>query len=189
MFKKLVLTLAIFAIAIGVSGMAFAQDPSGAETLAQNPNSPVDYVWVLVCGFLVFFMQAGFAMVEAGFCRAKNATNLMAKNTIDFTLASLIFMAFGFAFMMGNDYNGIIGTSGWLLHGDNYDVGRYLLFFWQLVFAGPRRRSSRELSRKGLNSRPISFTVSGDRTYISLVRTLGLGRRLAFKTAFRCRPR
>jgi len=136
MFKKLVLTLAIFAIAIGVSGMAFAQDPSGAETLAQNPNSPVDYVWVLVCGFLVFFMQAGFAMVEAGFCRAKNATNLMAKNTIDFTLASLIFMAFGFAFMMGNDYNGIIGTSGWFLHGDNYDVGRYLMFFWQLVFAG-----------------------------------------------------
>ncbi|MFA5093898.1 MAG: ammonium transporter [Candidatus Omnitrophota bacterium] len=136
MFKKLALILAVFAITVGTSCLAFAQDPSGAETLAQNPNSPVDYVWVLVCGFLVFFMQAGFAMVEAGFCRAKNATNLMAKNTIDFTLASLIFMAFGFAFMMGNDYNGIIGTSGWFLHGDNYDVGRYLMFFWQLVFAG-----------------------------------------------------
>ena len=136
MKKRTILFLAILAITIGIFSPAFAQDPSGAETLAQNPNSPVDYVWVLVCGFLVFFMQAGFAMVEAGFCRAKNATNLMAKNTIDFVIASLVFMAFGFAFMMGNDFRGLIGTSGWFLHGSNYDVGRYLMFFWQLVFAG-----------------------------------------------------
>ncbi|MFA5338162.1 MAG: ammonium transporter [Candidatus Omnitrophota bacterium] len=114
----------------------FAQDPSGAATLAANPQSPVDYVWVLMCGFLVFFMQAGFAMVEAGFCRAKNATNLMAKNTIDFVIASLVFFAFGFALMMGTDYKGLIGISGWFLHGENYDVGKYLMFFWQLVFAG-----------------------------------------------------
>lgn len=136
MFRKITAFLAIFAVTIGMACLAFAQDPSGAETLAKNPNSPVDYVWVLVCGFLVFFMQAGFAMVEAGFCRAKNATNLMAKNTIDFVMASLIFMAFGFALMMGQDYKGLIGTSGWFLHGENYDVGRYLMFFWQLVFAG-----------------------------------------------------
>jgi len=121
---------------LGTAALAFAQDPSGAVTLAGNPQAPVDYVWVLVCGFLVFFMQAGFAMVEAGFCRAKNATNLMAKNTIDFVVASLIFMAFGFAFMMGNDYKGFIGTSGWFLRGEAYDVGKYLMFFWQLVFAG-----------------------------------------------------
>ncbi len=136
MFKKLMAFIAVSAITIGIPCLVFAQDPGGAETLAANPNSPVDYVWILVCGFLVFFMQAGFAMVEAGFCRAKNATNLMAKNTIDFVMASLIFMAFGFALMMGNDYKGLIGTSGWFLHGANYDVGRYLLFFWQLVFAG-----------------------------------------------------
>lgn len=126
--------------AMGASFLApaivLAQDPAGAETLAQNPKSPADYVWVLVCGFLVFFMQAGFAMVETGFCRAKNATNLMAKNTIDFVVASLVFMAFGFALMMGTDYKGLFGTSGWFLHGANYDVGRYLMFFWQLVFAG-----------------------------------------------------
>ncbi|MDD5561696.1 MAG: ammonium transporter [Candidatus Omnitrophica bacterium] len=121
---------------LGLASVCFAQDPGGAATLAENLQAPVDYVWVLVCGFLVFFMQAGFAMVEAGFCRAKNATNLMAKNTIDFTVASLIFMAFGFAFMMGDDYHGLIGTTGWFLHGSNYDVGRYLVFFWQLVFAG-----------------------------------------------------
>jgi len=76
-------------------------DPTGAETLKENPEAPVDYVWVLVCGFLVMFMQAGFAMVETGFCRAKNATNLMAKNTIDFVIGSLCFMAVGYAIMMG----------------------------------------------------------------------------------------
>ena len=137
MIKKMILFLAILAVTtIGIYSPAFSRDPGGAETLAQNPNSPVDYVWILVCGFLVFFMQVGFAMVEAGFCRAKNATNLMAKNTIDFVIASLVFMAFGFALMMGQDYRGLIGTSGWFLHGENYDVGRYLMFFWQLVFAG-----------------------------------------------------
>src|SRR3989338_1473021 len=137
MIKKMILFLAILAVTtIGIYSPAFARDPGGAETLAQNPNSPVDYVWILVCGFLVFFMQVGFAMVEAGFCRAKNATNLMAKNTIDFVIASLVFMAFGFAIMMGQDFKGLFGTTGWFLHGSNYDVGRYLLFFWQLVFAG-----------------------------------------------------
>src|SRR3989338_5993249 len=136
MSKKIFKLLCGVFIGLALPILAFAQDPSGAATLAQNPQAPVDYVWILVCGFLVFFMQAGFAMVEAGFCRAKNATNLMAKNTIDFVIASLVFMAFGFAFMMGNDYKGLIGTSGWFLHGSNYDVGRYLMFFWQLVFAG-----------------------------------------------------
>ena len=110
--------------------VVWAADPGGAATIAANPMAPVDYVWILICGFLVFFMQAGFAMVETGFCRAKNATNLMAKNTIDFVVASLVFMAFGFAIMMGQDYKGLFGTTGWFLHGENYDVGRYLMFFW-----------------------------------------------------------
>ena len=132
--RKIVLLL--LAAMLGETALCFAQDPAGAATLAANASAPIDYVWVLVCGFLVFFMQAGFAMVEAGFCRAKNATNLMAKNTIDFVVASLVFMAFGFAFMMGTDFKGLIGISGWFLRGENYDVGRYLLFFWQLVLAG-----------------------------------------------------
>lgn len=134
--KKILSILAGFLGALSFVPAAWAADPSGAATLAANPSAPVDYVWILVCGFLVFFMQAGFAMVEAGFCRAKNATNLMAKNTIDFVMASLVFMAFGFALMMGQDYKGLFGTTGWFLRGENYDVGRYLMFFWQLVFAG-----------------------------------------------------
>jgi len=136
MLKKMFRLIGLIVSGLAMAACAFAQDPGGAETLAANAQAPVDYVWVLVCGFLVFFMQAGFAMVETGFCRAKNATNLMAKNTIDFVVASLVFMAIGFAFMMGNDYKGLIGTTGWFLHGANYDVGKYLMFFWQLVFAG-----------------------------------------------------
>lgn len=133
MVKIIVLFMLFFA---GVLAPCFAQDPGGAQTLAANPSAAIDYVWILICGFLVFFMQAGFAMVETGFCRVKNATNLMAKNTIDFVMSSLIFMAIGFAIMMGTDRNGLFGTTGWFLHGAEYDVGRYLLFFWQLVFAG-----------------------------------------------------
>src|SRR3989339_2259479 len=136
MRKTFLSLLGLLFLGLMAAGLALAQDPAGAKTLEANPQAPVDYVWVLVCGFLVMFMQAGFAMVETGFCRAKNATNLMAKNTIDFVVASLFFMMFGFAIMMGADFKGLIGTTGWFLHGSEYDVGRYLMFFWQLVFAG-----------------------------------------------------
>ncbi|MBC7344039.1 MAG: ammonium transporter, partial [Clostridia bacterium] len=115
---------------------ALAADPSGAETINQDQDLAADYVWVLVCGFLVFFMQAGFAMVEAGFCRAKNATNLLSKNLMDFVMASLVFLAVGYALMKGEDAAGLFGTTGWFLYGEAYDVGTYLDFFWQLVFAG-----------------------------------------------------
>jgi Amt family ammonium transporter len=113
---KRILTLLLLSFMIfGLTGAVFAgeeavPDPLGAKTLADNPQAPVDYVWVLVCGFLVMFMQAGFAMVETGFCRAKNATNLMAKNTIDFTVGSLAFFVVGYTFLKGADVGGIIGS-------------------------------------------------------------------------------
>ncbi len=118
------------------TGAALAADPTGAQTLKENQAAPVDYVWVLICGALVFFMQAGFAMVEAGFCRAKNATNLLSKNLIDFVVASLVFFAAGYGFLKGRDAGGFIGLGNWFLHGKAYDVGVYLDFFWQLVFCG-----------------------------------------------------
>lgn len=138
MFRRLGKILLTMLVVLSlVTPVVFGQaDPGGAKTLEANPSAPVDYVWVLVCGFLVMFMQAGFAMVETGFCRAKNATNLMAKNTIDFVIASLCFMMFGYAIMMGADKYGLFGTTGWFLRGDAYDVGKYLAFFWQLVFCG-----------------------------------------------------
>ncbi len=126
--------LAVAGVGALWAGAALAADPTGASTLKADPGAPVDYVWVLVCGFLVMFMQAGFACVEAGFCRSKNTTNLFTKNLLDFVAGSLAFWALGFAILMGKDWHGLIGTSGFFLAGDSYDVGTYLSFFWQMVF-------------------------------------------------------
>ncbi len=111
-----------------------AADPTGAESLASDPKLPVDFVWTLICGFLVMFMQAGFAMLEAGFTRAKNVANVMMKNLMDFAVGSLAFFAIGFALMMGSDLGGIVGTDGWFLAGNAYDVSTIELWFFMLVF-------------------------------------------------------
>lgn len=109
-------------------------DPTGAETLKGNPGLPLDFVWVLICGFLVMFMQAGFALIEAGFSRAKNVANVMMKNLMDFAVGSLAFFVVGFALMMGTDWHGILGTDGWFLAGDFYDVSKVEIWFFMLVF-------------------------------------------------------
>lgn len=113
-------------------------DPSGATTLEENPNAPVNFVWVLVCGFLVFSMQGGFACLESGLTRAKNAGNIMMKNLMDFCVGSIGYWAIGFAIMMGTatGITGLlIGTNGWFLLGEQYDVTRLEMWFWQMVFA------------------------------------------------------
>lgn len=121
---------------LAVPALAFAAgDPNGAATLEAAPNAPITFIWMLVAGFLVYFMQAGFAMVEAGFCRAKNANNLMMKNLLDFVMGSLAYFAVGFAFMYGTDMGGIIGSDGFFLSGDFYDVTKYRDFMFQVVFA------------------------------------------------------
>ncbi len=121
---------------LAIPALAFAAgDPNGAETLAADPAAPITFIWMLVAGFLVFFMQAGFAMVEAGFCRAKNASNLMMKNLLDFVMGSLAYFAVGFAFMYGADKSGLIGFSDFFLSGDAYDVTVYRDFMFQVVFA------------------------------------------------------
>lgn len=138
MVKKIVkigLGTAIFCLLLVPVALAQGADPTGARTLALDPSAPANYVWVLLCAFLVFMMQGGFAMVETGFCRAKNATNLMAKNIMDFVIGSLVFMMIGFALMFGVSKMGVIGTTGWFLTGGDYDVGRYLLYMFQVVFA------------------------------------------------------
>ena len=72
----------------------------------------LNVVWTIVGATLVYFMQAGFAMCEAGFTRAKNTGNILMKNMMDFVLGSLFFFIFGFAIMHGTDWNGIIGVKG-----------------------------------------------------------------------------
>lgn len=100
----------------------------------------VDNIWVLLSAFLVFFMQAGFAMVEAGFTRSKNASNIVMKNLMDFAIASVIFWLIGFGIMFGKDWNGLIGISGFALKDSFEHLGlsiplmSFLIF--QTVFAG-----------------------------------------------------
>ena len=72
----------------------------------------LNIVWTMVAAFLVFFMQAGFAAVEAGFTRAKNSNNIVMKNLMDFALGTTFFFIVGFALMFGNDFNGFVGISG-----------------------------------------------------------------------------
>ena len=71
----------------------------------------INIVWTMLGAFLVYFMQAGFAMVEAGFTRAKNSGNIIMKNMMDFVMGSLFFFIIGFALMFGGD-NPFVGTSG-----------------------------------------------------------------------------
>lgn len=93
-------------------------------------------LWVLVSAFLVFFMQAGFALVEAGFTRAKNAVNILMKNFSDFLIASIAFYVIGYGLMFG-DGNSFMGLSGFFLQGSTReDMPLLAFFFFQLVFAG-----------------------------------------------------
>jgi ammonium transporter, Amt family len=96
-----------------------------------------DIVWTIVAGALVFFMQAGFAMVETGFTRAKNAGNIMMKNLLDFCMGGIAFWAIGFGLMFGVS-NGLTGGSNFLVNFDNSTVdGQWGFTFWffQIVFA------------------------------------------------------
>ena len=104
----------------------------------------MDTLWVMIAAFLVFFMNLGFAMVEAGLARAKNTVNILAKNFVVFAIASIVFYIIGFGLMFGNG-NGFIGTKGlYFVNGvvDDYsslswtNVPLWAKFFFQLAFAG-----------------------------------------------------
>ncbi len=77
----------------------------------ENTQLLINIVWTMLGAFLVYFMQAGFAMVEAGFTRSKNAGNIIMKNMMDFVMGSIFFFLIGFGIMFGGD-NPIIGTNG-----------------------------------------------------------------------------
>jgi Amt family ammonium transporter len=97
-------------------------------------------MWTLLGGILVMFMQPGFAMVECGLARAKNAVNILMKNYVDFMIGSLIFLVVGFGLMFGDSKGGIIGTSLFGLSGidGSQPSGQWSLTFWffQSVFCG-----------------------------------------------------
>lgn len=98
----------------------------------------LDTLWILLAAFLVFFMQAGFGMVEAGLVRTKNAANIIMKNLLDFCFAVLGYFMFGYAIMYGAG-GSIIGTEGWFLVGASSAVDGVPLeavWLFQAVFAG-----------------------------------------------------
>ena len=150
---EMVLMSLLFLI-VGNHAMVAAQETEAATAEAiWTTDIAVDTLWVLTAGILVFFMNAGFGCVEAGFCRAKNAVNILGKNFVVFGIASIAFWIIGWALMFG-DGNSFLGLNGFLLHGadnspatgDGYAgvfgsiswTGIPLLakFFFQLVFAG-----------------------------------------------------
>lgn len=93
----------------------------------------LDTLWTCLAAFFVFFMQAGFAMVETGFTRAKNACNILMKNLMDFSIGTVIFWVIGFGLMFGVTYKGLIGTDNFIYDaGDNSFNWAFLIF--QTVF-------------------------------------------------------
>ncbi len=129
-----ILTLVVLMLALMATAV-FAGDPNGTETLAADPAAPFTFIWLMVCAILVFFMQAGFALVEAGFAQAKNTVNILTKNFMDFSIGGLAYFFFGYGLMYGTDIGGFIGSDGFLLLGDYYDVNQALAWFFQMVFA------------------------------------------------------
>lgn len=175
----MMVSLLVVALTIGLLAPAMAKDvdPSGATTgtitdvATATANQPtitdvantaghnkvaINMVWVLIAGFLVMFMQAGFAMVESGMTRAKNAAHTMAMNFLIYPLGMIGFFFCGFAFMFGGvgplatlgGYDGLnqefaltigghtfglLGMKGFMLQG-TYDVAVFAMFLFQMVF-------------------------------------------------------
>ncbi|MCB9494100.1 MAG: ammonium transporter [Desulfobacteraceae bacterium] len=135
---KLFLNLGIW-LALPAS-LAFAgDDPITLESnkaAIELVQSHADYLWTLIAACLVFFMQAGFALVETGFTRAKNSINIMMKNLMDFSIGSIVFFAVGFGLMFGVSKGGFIGTTGFFLSDYTPGGDPWVLAFWmfQAVF-------------------------------------------------------
>lgn len=106
------------------------------ETL-QGLQIGIDNMWLLIAGFMVMFMQPGFAMVEAGFTRQKNTANILMKNLMDFSIGSLLYWIIGFGLMYGDSLGGLVGIPDLFFmsdgYGDNY--ADYADLFFQTVFA------------------------------------------------------
>ncbi len=145
--------------ALAAEGAAAAGDAAPAFTKEMadaiaNQKIAMDTLWVMIAAFLVFFMNLGFALVESGFCRAKNTVNILFKNFVVFAVSSMAFLFLGFGLMFG-DGNPVVGLSGLFFAsgadnspatGDAYKgvyhalnwtgVPFWAKFFFQLVFAG-----------------------------------------------------
>ena len=107
MKRRFILILSLLAL--------FAATPAFAQDAAATVQDNLNYVWTILAAVLVFFMQAGFALVEIGFTRAKNAVNIIMKNLMDVSVGGLVFYFIGFGLMFGTSAGGWIGTDGFML--------------------------------------------------------------------------
>lgn len=171
--------LGMVALMLFLPSLSMGQDPSGAATgtindvTAATAGKPtleevgtqaghnkvsINIVWTLIAGFLVMFMQAGFALVETGFTQKKNVAHTMTMNFLIYVIGLLGFWICGFAFMFGGALNvgalggsagvvshefsvplfghdfGLWGNAGYFLNSKVYDVGIFALFLFQMVF-------------------------------------------------------
>ena len=164
----IVLVIVAMVSVLSVIVSASAADPTGGSyvtatgteslkdvaTTANKALFGANYTWIMICGFMVFFFQCGFAMVETGFCRGKNAAHTMTMNFMVFLVGAVGYFLVGFALQMGGSggapglgsggavlnsllsipgLGGILGYKGFALSG-TYDAGVYALFFFQMVF-------------------------------------------------------
>ena len=141
---------------IALSHQTFAQETNSQVLIETELFSAVNTIWMIVAALLVFFMNAGFAMLEAGICRTENSINVLAKNLIVFCVAASAFFLFGFRFMFGDSENPLLGQVGIFVdfifpsegnlnpfpQGFEYIRGFWenrsfaAIFFFQLSFAG-----------------------------------------------------
>ena len=104
-----------------------------SEELMSAVNGQIFGVWFLIGAALVFWMQAGFAMVETGFTRAKNAGNILMKNLMDFCIGTVVFILIGFGLFLGEDVAGLIGRPGFDIF-TSYGNFDWSGFVFNLVF-------------------------------------------------------
>ena len=103
------------------------------EELISTVNDNIFAVWFLIGAAFVFWMQAGFAMVETGFARAKNAGNILMKNLMDFCIGCCVFIIIGFSLLLGEDMMGLIGKPGFDIFTSYQDFD-WSNFVFNLVF-------------------------------------------------------
>ena len=113
--------------------MTFLVRESKENVKMEEKAMEVFSVWFLIGAALVFFMQCGFAMVETGFTRAKNAGNIIMKNLMDFCIGTVVFVLIGYSLLLGEDVVGLIGKPGFDIFSkySNFD---FSAFVFNLVF-------------------------------------------------------
>jgi Amt family ammonium transporter len=113
-----------------------------SEITPESVQATLDNIWILIAAVLVIFMQAGFALVEAGLTRGKNVANIFMKNLMDFCVGALLFFAVGYAIAFGGSMTGLgryVGGDGWFLAGDGIftygTLDKFVFFTFQVAFA------------------------------------------------------